>query len=81
MCKKFCVFKIAGSSFSRTHVFQQIPVGYIVGVGDALGSKLKEQCSPKPNKIQTSPDMDQMQKRLNCGLGYVRKFLESMMTS
>ena len=47
MCKKFGVFKITASWVSRTHVFQQIPVRYIIIIIihtyiDALGSQLGE---------------------------------------
>ena len=38
-------------------------------IGDALGCKLKEECSPKLYKIQTSPTPHLEEKRLNCALG------------
>ena len=37
--------------------------------GDALGCKLKEECSPKLYKIQTSPTPHLEEKRSNCALG------------
>ena len=42
---------------------------YRVYIGDALGCKLKEECSPKLYKIQTSPTPHLEEKRLNCALG------------
>ena len=82
---KFHLNRTSGSMFFRPLLFAILQTNsrHRDDDGDALGhlgTKTGDRFVRERNKIQPSPTPGLEDKRLNCGLGYVKKFGEPMMT-